>query len=353
VSAAQRDTQTLIIGGGLSGLAIARTLHDQGADFVLLEARARFGGRIMSVHHGGAAFDMGPAWVWPGQPRIAALAARMGLSTFEQYSAGAQSFEDAGGRVMHADGPAAMAGAWRLRGGCGALTDALARGLPQTRRRTDSAVTALARDSAGITATLADGTQLAAQRVILALPPRLAARLTYTPALPSAAMAALADVPTWMAGQAKALAVFEAPFWRSAGLSGDAMSRRGPMVEIHDASPAAGGPFALFGFIGTPPEARIDEARLRIQVRAQLVRLFGPPAADPAALFLKDWAHDPHTATAADRQPLLAHPVYGMPGALHGVWDGALRFAGSEMAPLTGGYLEGALEAAEAALLPV
>ena len=169
--------------------------------------------------------------------------------------------------------------------------------------------------------------------------------------MPAAAHQAMDDTVTWMAGQAKAVAIFETPFWRDAGLSGDGMSRQGPMVEIHDASPATGGPYALFGFIGVPPRARRDPAALEQAVAAQFVRLFGPEAATPTALTIKDWAFDPHTATQADQQPLYAHPTYGLARSLQGLMDGRVIFAGTESAAQFGGYLEGALEAAENALV--
>jgi len=150
-----------------------------------------------------------------------------------------------------------------------------------------------------------------------------------------------------MAGQAKAVAVFDTPFWREDGLSGDAMSRRGPMVEIHDASPAQGGPYALFGFIGTPVHQRKDTNALRRAVVAQLENVFGPQASQPRQLYIEDWAFAPNTATPDDHAPLFAHPQYGMPRALSGLWDGALLFGGTEVAATFGGYLEGALEAAD------
>ena len=150
-----------------------------------------------------------------------------------------------------------------------------------------------------------------------------------------------------MAGQAKAVAVYDRPFWRDEGLSGDAMSRKGPMVEIHDASPATGGPYALFGFIGVPPNGRADQQVLRQHLKAQLIRLFGPKAAEPRQLYVKDWAFDLFTATDADKAALYAHPTYGLPQAMTGLWDDRLHFAGSEVAPAFGGYIEGALESAE------
>ena len=119
------------------------------------------------------------------------------------------------------------------------------------------------------------------------------------------------------------------------------------MVEIHDASPETAGPYALFGFIGVSPHDRADEQALRGHIIAQLVRLFGEVAAEPKALFLKDWAFDRWTATQADQAPMYAHPTYGSPRNLSGLWDGHLIFSGTEVADQFGGYLEGALHVAD------
>lgn len=340
---------TLIIGGGLSGLALADMLHARGDDFTLIEARSRLGGRILSLDHGGAGFDLGPAWFWPGQPRIAELLDRLELEVFEQYATGALSFEDTQGPVQRGRGHASMQGALRVAGGMGAVIDALAQTLPTDKIRLGAQVTGLSQTQDCVTATLSDGTHITGTRAVLALPPRLMATLAFTPALPAGAMAAMQSVPTWMAGQAKAVAMYDNPFWRTAGLSGDAMSRRGPMVEIHDASPARGGPYALFGFIGVPPKARADQTALADAIRAQLVRLFGYEAGTPTALHIMDWAAQAHTATPADYAPLTAHPAYGLPGALRDLWQGRLICAGTETAATFGGFIEGALEAAEAA----
>ena len=346
----QNSRKTLIIGGGLSGLALADALEAHGQDYLLIEARDRFGGRIKTEPLSGGAFDMGPAWFWPGQPRIAALIDRFGLERFDQFCDGILTFEDAQGAVQRGRGFASMQGSWRVKGGLGALTQRLSEALPDTRKRLNSPVKTLTRNETGITVMLETGETVTGAQVVLALPPRLAAELRYDPPLPEAALRAMRNIPTWMGGQAKAVAVYDRPFWREAGLSGDVSSRFGPMVEMHDASPAQGGPYALFGFIGVPPQGRRDEAELRRHLLAQLGRLFGSEAAKPAQLFVKDWAFDPHTATAADSTPLHEHPTYGLPQAMTKLWGGQLHFAGSEVAPEFGGYLEGALEAAEHAL---
>ncbi len=339
--------RTLIVGGGLSGLALAQTLEAQGHDYLLVEARSRFGGRILTQHSDGGDFDMGPAWFWPGQPRIAALVARMNLQKFNQFADGKLTFEDVQGHVQRGQGFSSMEGSWRLLGGLDTLTAALANSLPDHRKRLNTPVIKLEMSEDRCSATLSGGEKISADQVVLALPPRVAGQIAFSPTLPDNAVLAMQGIATWMAGQVKAVAVYDTPFWRNDGLSGDAISRKGPMVEIHDASPAAGGPYALFGFIGVPPQVRADEQRLRQHLHAQLSRLFGPQAAEPKQLYIKDWASDPYTSTEADKAPLYAHPTYGLPHAMTNLWKNKLHFAGTEVAPIFGGYIEGALEAAE------
>ena len=344
------QTDVLIIGGGLSGLAVADQMARAGRSFVLAEARSRLGGRILSEQIGAAQYDLGPAWFWPGQPRIAALVARFGLTRFDQHAEGILSYEDEAGRMHRGQGFASMQGSWRLDGGLQQLIEALAGGLPADSVKTGLQIDALRDEGARVVATASDGQEIAARQVVLALPPRVARQIRFAPDLPEAADRALAGIPTWMAGQAKAVAVYDQPFWREEGLSGDAMSRYGPMVEIHGASPMDGSGGALFGFIGVPPAARADEDALRAAILDQLGRLFGDRARSPEALLVKDWAQDPLTATALDQTPLAAHPTYGLPPVLDALWGDRLIWAGTEVAPGFGGYLEGALEAAENAV---
>ena len=56
---------TIIIGGGLSGIYAAYLLSQRNKSFVVLEARERIGGRILSPEYQGFFSDLGPSWYWP------------------------------------------------------------------------------------------------------------------------------------------------------------------------------------------------------------------------------------------------------------------------------------------------
>ena len=340
-------TEVAIAGGGLAGLSLAARLHAAKVDFHLFEARSRLGGRITALNTPTGAVDLGPSWFWPGQPRMAALARKFSLDVFPQYAEGDVVLEDSAGRVHRGEGFASMEGAFRIDGGMVKLIENLLSRLPAEALHLDATIRAVGEDG---TIATKGGATWRAGKVIVALPPRLASRLNFTPSLEPNLLAALRDIPTWMAGHAKFVAVYDTPFWREHGLSGDAMSRRGPLAEIHDASGVHGSPAALFGFVGVPAAVR-EHHRDSLEAAAleQLARIFGPAAEQPMDTMLKDWAFDPATATHGDLSPPVTHPDYRMPGSLEGLWEDRLIFAVSELAPEMGGYMEGALVAAERA----
>ncbi len=349
-------TRVLIVGGGLAGLALALRLGEAGVDYCLVEARDRLGGRILSTSLPGSAgrVDLGPSWFWPGQPRIAQLLETHRLGAFPQPAEGRLVFETRDGAIRRDLNLAPMAGALRIEGSARALVDALATGLEPERIVQGHAVTQLIDAGGHVTARLVGASgerEIEAARVVLAMPPRLAAeRIRFTPGLPSGALQALAAVPTWMAGQAKLVAVYGEPFWAEVGLSGSAISQVGPLAEVHDATPVNGSKAALFGFIRVPAGSRLaGRERLERAAVEQLERLFGPKAATPLQVFVKDWAIDEWTAVAADSAVAGGHPPGGVPKALQGLWESRLIVAGSELAPHSPGLMEGALESAGAA----
>ena len=352
----------VIVGGGLSGLRAAALLISKGISCKVLEARSRLGGRILSM---GAEdrpelgrFDLGPTWFWPNhEPLITKLVKELELPTIEQHTAGALLFEQSqtGHVQKHVLPEGAVERSMRLEGGIQSLIDAIASSLPQETVELNTRVNAIQLNEAdGVTieAEQSDGKKKStrAAAVILALPPRIVAeRIAFSPALPDGFRASLEDKPTWMAGQAKVVAIYERPFWREEGLSGQVTSWAGPLQEIHDASPETGYG-ALFGFFGLHAKMRqeLGEEHILRLVSDQLTRLFGLSAANPLALLYKDWASDPETAVEQDAEPLTSFPEYGPPAGMSS-WEKKVVFAGTETAPGHGGHLEGALRSAEVA----
>ena len=354
----------IIIGGGLGGLHAATLLQEAGVEYQLLEGSDRLGGRILSGRVDSAAsppggtYDLGPAWFWPAfQRRMPALVEGLGLRTFPQQLAGALMWEESPGTITQFEAGAPADGSMRVGGGLGALVDAMARGLDGDRIHRGVRVVAMRVIDRGVEVEAVDdagtGTTHLASVVITALPLRLLARtIDLEPDPGPGVRAAWAGVPTWMAAQAKVVVVYESPFWREDGLSGEARSRVGPLAEIHDAT-APGGLAALSGFVGWPPEVRDQMGdQLGDAAVEQLARLFGPRAAAPLAVLRKDWAADRLLATDDDT-PLLTHPRYGSHPAPAGVWQDRLLLAGAEAAPGNGGYMEGALEASSLAVSTV
>ena len=353
------DTQVLIIGGGLSGLHTAYKLHKLGIDFLLIEARSRLGGRVLSHNWQQTGYDdtltgydMGPAWFWPGQTNLENLVHELGLAdqVFYQQDTGDAIYENDQGLIQRGIQGISMAGSYRLQGGNAQLIANLHKHIPTDCVKLDAIVTQLKHREGGllIDATLADKwVTIKSETVVIAAPPRVVLQtIGFQPALTEQRCEVLNNIKTWMAGQAKLLAFYDTPFWLKQGFSGDCISQTGPMHEIHDASPQSGGPYALFGFMGVPAKDRNDVEQLKQAAIAQLIRLFGEQAANPLDIYYKDWAQDTLTSTVLDQAILTSHPSNDIEQVCEAGWDNRLIWSGTETSEgRFNGYLEGALEA--------
>lgn len=348
-------SEVLIIGGGLSGLSATQQLQNAGIDATLLEARDRVGGRVLTVANAAqteaADCDLGPSWIWPGQPLVAALLSQLAIATFEQFSTGMVLYQSPSGDVQIMPGASPMANALRIEGGIGNLTNKLARNIhPENLLLSHVARSVSLNDDIIEVScdTPAGVRKFVSNTLAIALPPRLAAQLKFNPELPRSVMSLLAATPTWMAGHAKFVAVYDQPFWRNRGLAGSAFSQRGPLAEIHDASPATGQRYSLFGFVGLDALSRasLQQDQLTDLAIEQLSAIFGEEAASPVETHYQDWSQELFTATESDRVPQTRHPQYGIDPDVGREWRDRLFFIGSETAFENGGLIEGALESA-------
>lgn len=354
------QTGVAIVGGGLAGLYAGRLLHTAGIDFLLIEARERLGGRILTTDESCTVsddgFDLGPSWFWPQmQPELAELVRELRLTTFAQHNDGDVLFERMSRETpwryrATQQEPQSM----RLVGGTTSLVTALARDLPDEKILLASHVRQMTLSATGVTLMLArtDGSEqtLTAEQVIAAAPPRLLERIGFSPALEATTAQRWRETPTWMAPHAKFFALYDRPFWREAGLSGTAQSFVGPLGEMHDATTASG-KAALFGFpsVGADMRASLGETAFTQACLQQLARLFGPEALCPRATLLKDWATDPLTATELDRSAG-GHPQPSPEPWVTGPWQQRLSLGGSEVSATEPGYMAGAVSAARQAV---
>jgi monoamine oxidase len=344
-----------IVGGGLTGLAVANLLRTEGEDFRLFEGRSRLGGRIFTVEEpSGLALDLGATWFWPAEnPLLAGLLRALALESFEQYDAGQFVLAPRdGGPVRRMPGSGCHAGAHRIVGGVGTLVTALATRLPAERIRLAHELVAVALRAEHVELTMrSEATLLTvrARAVVLAIPPRLIEqRVRFDPPLAPALKSALREAPTWMAPHAKALVPYAEPSWRRAGDSGNAQAAHAGAVlgEVFDACDRSERA-ALGGFLALDWNerwrSREDLPRL---VTDHLAALFGRPAQEAGPVLIQDWATELFTATALDldsppRDPVPAGRLLAAPH-----WHGRLFFGAAETAPMHPGHLEGALESA-------
>lgn len=96
--------RVVIVGAGLSGLALAGMLRDAGIEVVVLEARDRIGGRVHTLELAGAVVDAGAAWIHgrKGNP-LAALVDELGLATREHAYAPLWTYDAIAQRRLDAD----------------------------------------------------------------------------------------------------------------------------------------------------------------------------------------------------------------------------------------------------------
>lgn len=323
----------VIIGAGLNGLLLAYLLQER-YTVVVLEARERIGGRILTVEEQGTHFDLGPTWIWPHQQHIHHLIDTMGLQLFRHYDSGAFAYDAPEGVQYFRSPPAAPS--YRIANGAGALTESLLQRLENVRLELNTCVTHIQAKEDTVTVKTAQE-HFRAERCIVTLPPRLAANtISFSPDLGGSLRAQMEAIPTWMGFSSKCIVTYAHPFWRDRGFSGFASSHLGPLGEVHDASTPIKG--ALFGFYRSEDADEPQPDR----VVAQLRRLFGEKAEQFELFRYHNWRTDPHTSVVADRAPLREHPRYG----LHVRYHSRVHFSGTETAAQEGGYLEGAVIAA-------
>lgn len=427
----------VVVGGGLAGLVAARDLARSGAATLVLEARARVGGRTLDEPIADdTVAELGASWVGPSQDAILGLAGSLGVDTYPSYDTGDAVLELDGNLGARSGGPrpwtatglaldlvrqrldhmarcvpreapwtAPKASRWdsqtlaswlrgrlptsaarrlmrldilavwgaepaelslldvlfgirsaggfdamisvaggaqqdRLAGGPQSLSLKLAESLGE-RVLTSSPVRRI-EDAGSHLTVVADSVVVDAKRAVIAVPPSLAGRISYAPPLPGGRDQLTQRMA--MAAVIKVAAVYSEPFWREDGLSGRAISDRGPVVETADGTPVGGAPGVLLAFVAGQYArvlGRLSSEQRRESILACLVRWFGTRGGRPERYLEVDWAAEEWTRGA--------YGAYFPPGGWtgHGRFlrepIGRLHWAGTETATEWVGYMDGAV----------
>lgn len=238
----------------------------------------------------------------------------------------------------------------RISGGSQRICQALAEGLGEA-LLFNQAVRAVRQDDQGVELVTDQGVHRAA-RVIFAVPPTMLLRISQEPQLPGWRDQLLQRQP--QGSVIKCMALYETPFWRERGLSGQATSELGPVRLTFDNSLPDSPRGVLMGFI-EGDEARHWSARNEGERRAVVLecfaRYFGEQALAPLEYIDKCWADEPF---ARGCYAALFPPGLWTSGAVRLREPfGRLHFAGTETATRWMGYFDGAVQAAERAVAEV
>lgn len=191
-----------------------------------------------------------------------------------------------------------------------------------------------------------------AERAVVAMSPAMAARLGYEPALPAVRDQLTQRMP--LGSVVKCIGIYDEPFWRSDGLSGQGLSDRGPVKFVFDNSPPDGDPGVLLGFVAGAQARAFSElpaAERRAAALDCFGHWFGARAQQPRDYVEKIWAADewarggyagympPKVWTTIG--PALTEPV------------GRIHWAGSETSSTCMGSMDGAVRAGQRAAAEV
>ena len=238
----------------------------------------------------------------------------------------------------------------RIIGGMGAVYQPMAADigdslhLSQPVRRIDQ-------DADGVTVR-SDNLTIRARRVIVAVPIAIASQIIYEPMLPIDRSLLHQRMPS--GAIYKINIVYDEPFWRNDGLSGQSAAPGSPATVTIDASTDAERPGVLCVIVEGPIAreiATLDADERRLTILAELVGRFGDKAASPVDYLEQCWTTERYSGGG-----MLSHAP---PGVLtefgHALRTpcGRIHWAGTESSAVMCGWVDGAVRSGERAATEV
>ena len=196
----------------------------------------------------------------------------------------------------------------------------------------------------GVALGFGTGQRIKAKSAVVAIPPPLRQRITFSPDLPAETRSFLQRSP--MGSMIKVFAIYTSAFWRDKGLNGFGVGNLKTLELTADSSLPSGTPGILASCVTA--SAAVDFQRMsgqqqRRAVLDDLIAYWGPEAGEPQELILQNWNQEDWSSGA--------FTSFVTPGAwtTYGQgWQqshGRVHWAGTEASSRWPGYFEGAIEA--------
>lgn len=242
----------------------------------------------------------------------------------------------------------------RVSGGLAQVGEGLAAALGD-RVRLGEEVSSILHTDDGVVVTTSRGHTFQAPEVVIAVPPRVVEAIDIQPPLPAWRSETVAEMPR--GNVIKAALVYETPWWRERGMSGQVGSDSGPMRVMSDASDPASTRGILNGYFEGPEASHLGDWSVSLRERAftdAVERVFGTDVPAPLEYLEIDWSSEDFTGGCHGAH--FAPSIWTAVSSSLAESDGRIHFAGAEYASRFTGYAEGAvrsgLDAAAAVARP-
>jgi monoamine oxidase len=343
----QITTDIVIIGGGLTGLALAYFLKDSKLSIHILEARDRLGGRILTANQKQSPpLDMGATWLGRKHTILFDLLKQLELEVFEQKLGDQAIYEPISTSPPQlVQLPPNSDPSFRIKNGTTALISALASQLESPQILKEEQVVSIEEQEDKVNIKT-NRHSFRAAKVISTLPPYLFLNsIKVSPELPESLESVLKHTHTWMGDSIKVSLSFKAPFWRSKNWSGTIFSSVGPIPEMYDHADYDNQQFALKGFFNSAYFSVSKEERLDLVLK-QLRKYYGNQVDNYLHYEEMVWSKETFTFLPYSSHVLPhqnnGHSIFQQPFLNH-----KLFIAGSETATHSPGYMEGAVRSAK------
>jgi len=342
----EREVDIIIIGAGLTGLAIAYYLRNTDYNILLIEAQERVGGRIWTINQEDKpTIELGATWLGKKHTQLSRLLEELGIGIFEQILGKTAIYEPISTSPFQiVDLPMNQDPSYRIEGGTGILISTLKEKIGKDHIIYDI-VHSIETTEQGIKINAKQHT-IQSKKVISTLPPYLfQSTIKTSPSLPEDLIKLTQQTHTWMGESIKIALVYEQAFWREGRLSATIVSNVGPIPEMYDHSNMEDSHYAIKGFLNGSYYSITKEQRLEM-VLTQLEKYFGKQVRSYKSYYEKVWKLDRHTSRPYENH-ILPHQNNGHQLFRQAYLGNRLFVAGSETSTEFPGYMEGAVRSAQ------